>query len=89
MVLDRPGMSIPISLTQTIRASQPLFTCAVLFAAFGQRFSTAVYSSLVVILAGFALSGWASEPPATELLHWYRQLSCSIGIGSHQPRRYR
>ena len=55
----RPGVSIPISLTQTIRASQPLFTCAVLFAAFGQRFSPAVYSSLVVILAGFALSGWA------------------------------
>ena len=47
---------IPLSLTQTVRACQPLFTAAVSFAFLGTRYAPRIIACLATLFLGFSLS---------------------------------
>ena len=47
---------LPLSLTQTVRSCQPLFTVAVCRLLYGQRYPAKVYFAVLLVSAGFAAS---------------------------------
>ena len=47
---------VPLSLLQTVRSCQPLFTVVLVFLAFNERYSLATYATLLPISLGFSLA---------------------------------